>query len=288
MSSGVRASASSSPPSANAAIAVGPLSPIGVFDSGVGGLSVLREIRSLLPYEHVVYVADSAHAPYGDKPEEYVQRRDMTIARFLVENGAKALVLACNTATAGSVDALRAAHDVPIVAIEPGVKAAVAATRTGVIGVLVTTSTAASGRYASLLQRFGSEIEVVTVGAPGLVEHIERNDLDSPDIRGLAEVYLEPMLSAGSDVIVLGCTHYVFIRPLLASIAGPSVELLDTGAAVARQLKRVLAERHLLNHGAERGSEKFWSSAAGNGASEIMSRLYGSRIEAQALPDPFA
>ena len=263
-----------------------PPDPIGVFDSGVGGLSVLREIRTLLPHEHVLYVADSAHAPYGDKPDEYVLQRDMTIARFLVEQGAKALVLACNTATAGSVDALRAAYPVPIVAIEPAVKAAVAATRTGVVGVLVTAATAASGRYASLLKRFGGEIEVITVPAPGLVEHIERDDLDGPEIRTLAEGYLHPILDGGADIIVLGCTHYVFIRPMLASIAGPNIELVDTGAAVARQVKRILAERHLLNPSAEPGSERFWTSSSERSVTDVMARLYGARIDVEGLPGP--
>jgi glutamate racemase len=253
----------------------------------VGGLSVLREIRTLLPHEHVLYVADSAHAPYGDKHDAYIRARDLTIARFLVERGAKALVLACNTATAGSIEALRAASDVPIVAIEPGVKAAVASTRTGVIGVLVTAATAASERYATLLRRFGGEIEIITVPAPGLVEHIERNELDSPDLRMLAERYLRPMLDAGADIIVLGCTHYVFIRPLLASIAGPDVDLMETGAAVARQLKRVLAERHLLNHSVAAGSERFWTSADAGTISEVMSRLYGRALAVEPLPAQF-
>jgi glutamate racemase len=265
----------------------GPSSPIGVFDSGVGGLSVLREIRALLPHEHVLYVADSAHAPYGDKSDTYVRERDLTIAHFLIERGAKALVLACNTATAGSVEALRNRYDVPIVAVEPGIKAAVAATRAGVIGVLVTAGTAASERYASLLRRFGGEIEVVTVPAPGLVEHIERGDVESPETRALAERYLRPMLAAGADIIVLGCTHYVFIRPLLASIAGPDVDLLDTGAAVARQLKRVLAERHLLNRRAAPGAERFWSSSDGSIRSDVMSTLYGSSVTAEPLPAQF-
>jgi glutamate racemase len=249
---------------------------------------VLRAIRDLLPHEHLLYVADSAHAPYGDKTGAFVLERDLTIAQFLVEHGAKALVLACNTATAGSVDALRDACPIPIVAVEPAVKSAVAATNTGVIGILVTAATAASERYASLLRRFQGEIEVITIPAPGLVELIEHDELDGPEIRALAERYVRPVRELGADTIVLGCTHYVFIRPLLASIAGPDVELIDTGVAVAHQLRRVLAGQRLLNHGAGRGTEQFWTSSSEETASLIMSSLYGAPIQARCLPAPRA
>lgn len=268
--------------------AIGASSPIGVFDSGVGGLSVLREIRALMPHEHLLYVADSARAPYGDKPDSYVRDRALTLGRFLVERGAKSLVVACNAGTASGADALRAAHPVPVVAMEPGVKAAAAATRTGVVGVLATVITAASARFASLLARFGSDLEVVTVPAPGLVERIEQGDLDGPQTRALAERYVQPMLANGADVIVLGCTHYVFLRPLIEDIVGPEVALIDTGAAVARQLQRVLAGGHIVNPGTSPGSERFWSSSTEQFVPRVMASLYGRPLEVHPLPPPFA
>jgi glutamate racemase len=258
--------------------------PVGVFDSGVGGLSVLREIRTLLPHEHLLYVADSAHAPYGDKPPEYVEARSLALARFLIAQGAKVLVIACNTATAIGATAVRATYSLPVVAMEPAVKPAAAATTTGVVGVLTTVGSAASARFAALLARFGENVEVITTPAPGLVEHIEQGDLAGAEIRALAERYVQPMVAAGADTIVLGSTHYVFLRPLIADIVGPAVTLVDTGAAVARQLQRVLSERNLLNREPSRGAERFWTSSTDAGAATVIGRLHGQPVEVHVLP----
>ncbi len=259
--------------------------PIGMFDSGVGGLSVLREVRAALPAESLEYVADSAYAPWGDKPRRFVCERSMKIARFLVGRGAKAIVIACNTGTAAAAETMRASLTVPIIAMEPGVKPAVAATRSGVVGAFVTASMGSSDRMASLLDRFGTDVKVITQAVPGLVEHVEAADLDGPDLRRMVEAYLRPLLDAGADVIVLGSTHYVFLKRVIAELAGPGVTAIDTGPAVARQLARVLGERGLLATGDEPGTERFWSSREPRESARVMSALLARPVEVEPLPE---
>src|SRR5512135_3634561 len=211
---------------------------IGVFDSGVGGLSVLRHIRRTLPDERLIYVADSGHVPYGDKSPEYIEQRSLALTRFLVEQGADAIVIACNTATAAAAAALRSRFSIPIVAMEPAVKPAVAATRSGVVGVLATIGTLESARFAALLERYAGEVESITQGCPGLVEQVELGELHSARTRELVERYTAPLLRRGADTLILGCTHYPFLAPLIREVVGEGVALIDTGAAVARQLQR--------------------------------------------------
>jgi glutamate racemase len=258
--------------------------PVGIFDSGVGGLSVLRDIRTALPAESIHYVADSVHAPWGDKPVEYVRRRGLEIADFLVEQGAKAVVIGSNTGTAASAEALRAKLKVPVVAMEPGIKPAAAATQSGVVGVIVTAAMSASDRMASLLDRFGRNVRVISVPAPGLVEHVEAADLDGPELRSLVERYIGPLLDQGADTIVLGSTHYVFLRAVIGEIAGAGVTLVDTGAAVARQLERVLEEGNLAAPKGADGGERFWTSGDPGASERVMSALLGRRIRVEKLP----
>jgi glutamate racemase len=258
--------------------------PVGIFDSGVGGLSVLRDIRAELPAESIHYVADSVHAPWGDKPVEYVRRRGLEIADFLVEQGAKAIVIGSNTGTAASAEALRARFKVPVVAMEPGIKPAAAATRSGVVGVIVTAAMSASDRMASLLDRFGRNIRVISVPAPGLVEHVEAADLEGPELRSLVESYIRPLLDEGADTIVLGSTHYVFLRAVIAELAGAGVTLVDTGVAVARQLERVLDERKIAAPEGVQGSERFWTSGDPAASERVMSVLLGRRVKVDKLP----
>jgi len=241
--------------------------PIGIFDSGVGGLSVLREVHAALPGESIDYVADSANAPWGDKSREFVRDRGLKIARFLIDQGVKAVVIGSNTGTAGSAEALRGALTVPVVGIEPGIKPAVAATKTG----------------ASLLDRFGTDVKVIIQPVPGLVEHIEAADLDGPELKQMVEGYVRPMLDAGADTIVLGSTHYVFLKPLLAELAGPKVSLIETGAAVARQLARVLEERDLLS-ASPAGRERFWTSGDPTTSRRVFSALLGRAVTVEKLP----
>jgi len=259
--------------------------PVGLFDSGVGGLSVLREIQQLLPAESICYVADSANAPWGDKPPEFVRDRGLEIARFLIDRGVKAIVIGSNTGTAGSAEALRSTLSIPVIGIEPGIKPAVAATRSRVIGAIVPAAVGGSDRLASLLDRFGSDVRVIVQPVPGLVEHIEAADLDGPDLRRMVEGYIRPMLDAGADTIVLGSTHYVFLKPLLTELAGPDVALIETGQAVARQLGRVLEERGLeASTGAPR-SERFWTSGDPAASQRVMSALLGRPVTVDWLPD---
>ncbi|NWL78498.1 glutamate racemase [Pseudomonas taiwanensis] len=262
-----------------------PEAAVGVFDSGVGGLSVLREIRSLLPRESLLYVADSGHVPYGEKSADFIRERSHRIAEFLLDQGAKALVLACNTATVAAVADLRERYpQLPIVGMEPAVKPAAAATRSGVVGVLATTGTLKSAKFAALLDRFAGDVRVITQPCPGLVERIEAGDLMGPETRALLTAYVEPLLAEGSDTLILGCTHYPFLRPLLREMVPDSVSLIDTGAAVARQLQRLLEARGLL---AEEEAEAclFWSSGDPSAMQEILPILWGESVHVDRFPD---
>jgi glutamate racemase len=259
---------------------------IGIFDSGVGGLSVWRHIRAALPDARLIYVADSAHAPYGDKSPAYIEQRALAITGFLVEQGAEAVVIACNTATAAAAAALRATFSLPIVGMEPAVKPAVAATRSGVVGVLATVGTLESARFAALLDRYAGSVRIVTRGCPGLVEQVEQGDLAGPDTRAMVWNYLAPLLAEGADTVILGCTHYPFLAPLISELAGPKVALIDTGAAVARQLVRRLAEELPASGGDGEGEARFYTSGEPVQAARIMSVLCGQPLATvQALPE---
>jgi glutamate racemase len=253
-------------------------SPIGIFDSGLGGLSVLQEIRAALPAEDLLYVADSGHVPYGSKDADYILRRSVALTEFLLGEGAKAVVIACNTATAAAATHLRSRFPVPIVGMEPAVKPAAAATRAGVVGVLATVGMLENARFAALLERFGSGTRVVAQGCPGLVEQVEAGDVAGPRTRSLVRQYTQPLISSGADVIVLGCTHYAFLRPVIAEAAGAGVQLIETGAAVARQLRRVLEERSLLNARTGAGSQRYWTTGDAILARRVMSSLLGRPV----------
>lgn len=259
---------------------------IGVFDSGVGGLSVLHHIRTALPDARLIYVADSAHVPYGDKPPSYIEARSNALTRFLVEQGAEAIVIACNTATAAAAAALRASYRLPIVAMEPAVKPAVAATRSGVVGVLATIGTLESARFAALLEKYAGAVEIVTQGCPGLVEAVERGDLHGAEARRLLQRYTAPLLARGADTLILGCTHYPFLAPLIREIVGEQIVLVDTGAAVAREVKRRVESELPERNGGEAG-ELFYTSGDADHASRIMSVLWGSEVKVRQLLQAF-
>jgi glutamate racemase len=257
--------------------------PIGVFDSGVGGLSVLREIRRLLPHEELLYVADSAHAPYGERPDSFIAARSFAIAEFLCAAGAKAIVVACNTATAAAIAALRARFTLPIVGMEPAIKPAAGTTRTGVVGVLATNGTLAGQKFAELLVRFGAEVKVLVQPCPGLVERIEAGDLSSPATRALLAGYVAPLLQRGADTLVLGCTHYPFVRDLIEQLAGPAVNVIDPSPAVARELQRRLTQDHLLTPAAGAGRLRVWSSAPEK--APVLTALWGEPLAIERLPE---
>ncbi len=260
------------------------LNPIGVFDSGVGGLSVLREIRRELPGEHLLYVADSGHAPYGDKPAELIQARAAAIVEFLVSRHAKAIVVACNTATGVAIRMLRARFSLPIIAMEPAVKPAVTHTKSGVIAVLATSRTIASENFAKLHERFGANVQILMQACPGLVEQVEAGELSGEKTRALIERYVAPLLAQGADTIVLGCTHYPFLAALIREIAGPAVTIIDPSAAIARELRRRLESASLLSTGTRAGTEQFWSSARSDTTRAVISQLWKADVDLLYLP----
>ncbi|KXJ30649.1 MULTISPECIES: glutamate racemase [Pseudomonas] len=257
--------------------------PIGVFDSGVGGLSVLAEIRQLLPAETLHYVADCGHIPYGEKTPAFIRERCQLIAARLHAQGAKALVVACNTATVAAVADLRERYPQwPIVGMEPAVKPAAAATRNGRVGVLATTGTLQSAKFAALLDRFALGVQVLTQPCPGLVEQVERGDLHGPETRRLLQGFLEPLLAAECDTLILGCTHYPFLRPLLAELVPPEVILVDTGAAVARRLQSLLAVAGRLASGPA-GPTRIWTSGPATELGAVLPQLWPAGAEVKAF-----
>jgi glutamate racemase len=240
--------------------AASPHDSIGVFDSGVGGVSVLLEIQRQLPAEELIYVADTAHAPYGDKPTEDIQARAFHIVESLLDHHVKAIVVACNTATGVAVEALRARWSLPFVAIEPAVKPAAAATKTGVVGVLATRQTIASPRFSRLAETWAHGARILAQPCPGLVEQIERGELATRKTRELIESFVRPLVEQGADTLVLGCTHYPFVQPLIAAVAGPGVTVINPAAAVARELRRRLTESNLLAPETQTGVTRYRTS----------------------------
>jgi len=220
-----------------------PAAPIGVFDSGAGGLSVVAAIRAASPAQPMVYFADTAYAPYGTRSDQEILARTRLCCSTLIEHGVSALVVACNTATANAIDDVRAWASVPVIGVEPGLKPAAAATRNGVVGVLATRATLASQRYRDLLNRVGSQmpqVRFVEHAAVGWVELVESGSLDSTRAHTLVRQAVQPLLDAGADTLVLGCTHYPFLRPAIEAVAS-GIHIVETGPAVARELQRRLA-----------------------------------------------
>ncbi len=217
--------------------------PIAVFDSGVGGLSVLRSLMEVLPNERFVYVADNAHVPYGDRPQAFIAERTLAVARFCLNQlHAKAFVIACNTATAAAISQVRECFpNAVVVGIEPAVKPAAMQTRTGVLGILATSNTLASEKFRALVQGYAADKTVLVQPCPGLVEFVEQGELTGPDIESLLSRYISVLVGQGADVLVLGCTHYPFLAPLIQRLAGQSVQVLETGLPVARETQRRLA-----------------------------------------------
>ncbi|WP_293393529.1 glutamate racemase [Nevskia sp.] len=253
---------------------------IGVFDSGLGGLSVLREIVARRPDLSAIYVADSGHCPYGVKSADQIIERATVITDFLLAQGAQLIVVACNTATIAAVEYLRATYSVPFVGMEPAVKPAVARTRSGVIGVLATGAALAGSKLLTLIDRHRGSVRVITQPCPGLVEQVEAGDLDSPATVALLREYALPLLAAGADTLVLGCTHYPFLREALVQIVGPDVVLLDTGEAVARRIDSLLPA---FDSAAAAGSLRWYSSGELEQMNSVGSRLWGGAINAKAL-----
>lgn len=235
--------------------------PIGIFDSGVGGLSVLREIRRQIPAQDVIFFADQAHVPYGSRPLEQVRDFSRAITEFLLAQGAGLIVVACNTASAAALKMLRTQYEqIKFVGMEPAVKPAAEQTKTGAVGILATPATFQGALYASVVERFANGVQIMQDTCPGLVTQIENGDLDGLTTRRILENALLPMLARRIDTVVLGCTHYPFVIPLIQQIAGPGVRVIDPAPAVARQTRRMLAETSLLSASRSKGTTLFFTT----------------------------
>lgn len=234
---------------------------VGIFDSGIGGLSVALTVRQCLPAESLIYVADSGHAPYGEKTDEYIFQRMKFITQRLVESGVKAIVVACNTATTAAIARLRQQYLLPIIGVEPGVKPAVLKSKSGVIGVLATPRTLLTPAFTTLAQRYAGQAKVVLQPCPELVPLIEALAFKSDKLNSVLKDYIQPLLAQGADTLVLGCTHYNFVADIIAGIVGPTVTIIRTEMAVAKELQRRLNEAGLLNqHTADKATVTFCTS----------------------------
>lgn len=227
---------------------------IGIFDSGIGGLSVAKAIQQALPSEQLIYIADTQHAPYGDKSDTFIFERMRFITAYLTKAGAKALVVACNTATTAAISALRAEFSLPIIGVEPGVKPAVQASKSGVVGVLATPRTLLTPAFATLAQRYAAQATILLQPCPKLVPLLENLQLEQDCLAAVLKSYIAPLLAQGADTLVLGCTHYNFlaeqIANLAAELAGNEVAIIRTESAVARELQRRLQLAGLMSQNA--------------------------------------
>ena len=246
------------------------MATLGIFDSGSGGLSVYRELVKVLPRERFIYYSDNAHCPYGEKTALYIQERARFITDFLLGKGADIIVVACNTATAAAISMLREEYpSVPFVGMEPAVKPAALGTRTGVIGVLATAGTLKGSKYLHTRGRFEDNVRIAEHVGQGFVELVEAGILDGPEAEATVRASLQPLLDEGADVVVLGCTHYPFLRPVIERIAGPGVQVIDPAPAVARQAQRLLEER-----GVPMGKGPFSVELHSSGDPAALSRIF--------------
>lgn len=258
--------------------------PIGVFDSGVGGLSVLRAMRALMPNENVIFFGDQGHVPYGPRPLEEVRAFSVAITRWLLGEGAKLIVVACNTASAAALKYLRETFpDVKFVGMEPAVKPAAETTRTGRVGVLATPATFQGALYASVVERFANGVTLLQDTCPGLVQEIEKGNLDGEATRRILDAALGPMLERNIDTVVLGCTHYPFVIPLIERICGDSVRVIDPAPAAARQAERLLEAGGTRNPSARRGRVQFYTSGDAAAVESLLPKLLGESGKVERL-----
>lgn len=252
--------------------------PIGIFDSGVGGLSVLRAVRELMPAENIIYFGDQGHVPYGPRPMDEIQKFSEGITRFLLGHQSKLIVVACNTASAAALKYLRAVFPkVSFVGMEPAVKPAAEITQTGKVGVLATPATFQGALYASVVERFAAGVDLFQSTCPGLVSQIEKGDLESLTTRRILEEALHPMLEKNIDTVVLGCTHYPFVIPLIKQVVKgtQNVRVIDPAPSVARQVKRLLEAQGMLNTSDKGGGVRYFTSADAASMTSMLSLLLG-------------
>ena len=250
--------------------------PIGIFDSGAGGLSVWREIVRELPQEDTVYVADQVHMPYGPRTEDELRRFCAAITRFLIAQDCKAVVVACNTASAAALKHLRETFPLlPSIGMEPAVKPAAGVTRSGVVGIMATPATFQGRLFRATAGRHASAVRLVSQVCDGLAEQVECGELDTPATEAMLRRYLQPMLAAGADTVVLACSHYPFLIELIRRIAGPGVQVIDPAPAIARHLRQTLDDRALLSLNTSGATHQFFSTGTGTGFSALLQRLLG-------------
>lgn len=251
--------------------------PIGIFDSGIGGISIMREIVALLPDEPIIYLADSNNAPYGERPKEEIIQLCVKNVDFLMQHNCKLIVVACNTATTNAIKYLREKYAVPFVGIEPAIKPAALNSKTHKIGVLATKGTLSSQLFHETSLKYASHIQILEVIGSGLVERIEAGDFDSDELINLLKMYLIPLLEKNIDHLVLGCSHYPFLTPILNEILPPSVSIIDSGLAVAKQTKNLLSKYDLINTSVvETPSLTFYTNSTQNVLNNVLERYFNS------------
>lgn len=253
--------------------------PIGIFDSGVGGTSIWSEIHSILPFENTIYLADSKNAPYGNRTKSEITELSIKNTELLLKKNCKLIVVACNTATTNAIKTLRENYAVPFIGIEPAIKPAALNTQTKAVGILATKGTLSSELFHKTTNLYSSGIKVIEQVGEGLVELIESGKINSEEIKTLLKIYLQPMIDASIDYLVLGCTHYPYLIPLLLELLPNHVKIIDSGEAVARQTKNILEQNYLLNTSKTNGKSLFYT----NGNSEIMSALLGRNLKVEYL-----
>jgi len=257
------------------------LRPIGIFDSGLGGLSVYREIRALLPHEDVIYYADCGYCPYGTRPPGEINERSEIISRYLIQHDAKVIVVACNTASSVAIWHLRETFpDVSFIGLEPAVKPAVERTRSGRVGVLATPRTVAGERLRWLIERFANGVEVHSVAATGLVELVEAGVLEGDVVQAALKPLLDPMVEVGVDEVVLGCTHYPFLRGEIERYLGADIEVIDSGLAIARRTQFLLEEANALGARFGGGEFRLLTSGDPESVAHVAEALLGSPVSA--------
>ena len=258
--------------------------PIGIFDSGIGGLSIINAVRELLPDEDLIYLADQAHVPYGSRTLTEVREFSEQITGFLLAQNVKLVVVACNTASAAALHHLRKVFpETPFVGMEPAVKPAAERTRSGVVGVLATPATFQGELYASVIERFASDVRVLPDTCPGLVMEIDQGNLDTPEVQRILEKALQPMLAEGIDTVVLGCTHFPFVIPAIETIVGPDVRVIDPSPAVARQVKRLLDSNQSLYSGTGAGRVEYFTTGDADQLQDLLPQLTGYTGQVKVL-----
>ena len=253
--------------------------PIGIFDSGVGGTSIWKEIHALLPYEDTIYLADSKNAPYGPKGKETITNLCIKNTELLISKGCKLIVVACNTATTNAIDVLRSTYEMPFIGIEPAIKPAALHTKTNAVGILATKGTLSSALLSKTSDLFASNIKVIEQVGDGIVSLIENGNLYSEDMKLLLQNYMQPMIDANIDYLVLGCTHYPYLLPMLKDILPKHVTIIDSGEAVAKQTKTILNANNLLNTEIIKSKSQFFT----NRNPEVMTALLGEDFVVEYL-----